>query len=89
MLQSAIDAFKATSKRAIQKTPEATDDLIGNKIAGEITKVSRTSPRNSYETVRNEYDKEIPKERYVSQKIRKKTERQKDRKKDRRKTENY
>ena len=31
--KSATDAIKAASKRAIQKTVEATGDLIGNKIA--------------------------------------------------------
>ena len=31
--QSATDALKATSKRAIQKAAEAIGDLIGNKIA--------------------------------------------------------
>ena len=31
--KSATDAIKTTSKRAIQKTVEATGDLIGNKIA--------------------------------------------------------
>ena len=36
--QSATDAFKTTSKIAIQKTAEATGDLIGNKIADAITK---------------------------------------------------
>ena len=38
--KSAIDAIKATSKRAIQKTAEASGDLIGNKIADKITSVS-------------------------------------------------
>ena len=42
--------IKAASKRAIQKTAEATDDLIGNKIADSITKVSKTSPQNNSET---------------------------------------
>ena len=42
--QSAIDAFKIISKRVIQKIAEATDDLIGNKIAEKITKTSKTSP---------------------------------------------
>ena len=37
---SAIDAIKTTSKRVIQKTAEATDDLIGNKIADKIISVS-------------------------------------------------
>ena len=31
---STTDAIKTASKRAIQKTAEATGDLIGNKIAG-------------------------------------------------------
>ena len=35
--KSATDAIKTASKRAIQKTAEATGDLVGNKIA-EITK---------------------------------------------------
>ena len=64
--QSATDALKTTSKQAIQKTIEGTGDLIGNKIANRITKVSKTSPQNNSETVTNEHDKEIPKERYIS-----------------------
>ena len=55
------DAIKTSSKRVIQKTAEATSDLIGNKIANKITKLSKNS-----ETVTNEHDKEIPKESYVS-----------------------
>ena len=39
--QSATDAFKTASKRAIQKTAEATGDLIGCKIADRITKISK------------------------------------------------
>ena len=41
--QSATDVFKTASKRAIQKTAEATGDLIGNKIASKIMKVSKNS----------------------------------------------
>ena len=33
------DAIKTASKRAIQKTAEATTDLIGNKIADKITSI--------------------------------------------------
>ena len=33
------DAIKIASKRAIQKTAEATADLIGNKIADKITSI--------------------------------------------------
>ena len=52
---------------------EATGNVIGNEMADEITKVSRTWPHNSSGTVRNEtenieHDKELLKERYVSRK---------------------
>ena len=36
--QSAIDALKIASKKAIQKTAEATSDLIGIKNVNKITK---------------------------------------------------
>ena len=39
--KSTADAIKTASKRAIQKTAEATRGLIGNKIAGKITSVSK------------------------------------------------
>ena len=50
--------------------------MICNKIAnavaksydGRITKVSKHSQQNNSETVTNEHDKEIPKERYISPK---------------------
>ena len=51
--KSAIDALKAVSSKAIQKTVEASSDLIGSKIANKITKVSRISPQNISETVIN------------------------------------
>ena len=38
--KSAADAITTASKRAIQKTAEATGDFIGNKIADKITSVS-------------------------------------------------
>ena len=63
--QSATDAIK-TAKRVIQKTVEATGDLIGNKFANKITKVLKNSQQNNLEAVVNENDKEIPKERYMS-----------------------
>ena len=49
-----------------QITVEATGDLTGNKSANKITKVSRNSLQNNPETITNEHDKEIPKERYIS-----------------------
>ena len=54
--------------RAIQKTAEATGDLIGHKIADKITRVltelhSKKSPKTLHS---NEANNEIPKERYIS-----------------------
>ena len=48
--------------------------MISNKIAnavaksydGRIIKVSKNSQQNNSETVTNEHDKEIPKEKYIS-----------------------
>ena len=45
--KSTTDAIKTTSKRAIQKTTEATEDLIGNKIADKITNISKKSSNNN------------------------------------------
>ena len=42
---------KTASKRTIQKTAEATRDLIGNKIADKITSVSKKSNNNNNEDV--------------------------------------
>ena len=48
---SSADATKIASKRAIQKTAGAASDLIGNKIADKIMKLSSNSPQNSSKTV--------------------------------------
>ena len=67
--KSTADAITAASKRAIQKTAEATGDLIDNKIADKITSISNKKStkelRNNDET---EEDVEITthKKRYVS-----------------------
>ena len=42
--KSTTDAIKTASKWAIQKTAEATGDLIGNKISDKITSVSKKKP---------------------------------------------
>ena len=71
--QSEANAFKTSSKRVIQKKKaEATGDLIGNKFADKITNISRNLQKNNSETVTNENEKEIPKERYISPEKRKK-----------------
>ena len=41
--KSATDAIKTSSKRVIQKTEEVTSELIGDKIAIKIRKVSKNS----------------------------------------------
>ena len=42
--QNLLDhAKKSAPKRAIQKSAEATGDLIGHKIADRVTKVSKTT----------------------------------------------
>ena len=66
--KSATDAIKTASNGAIQKTAEATGDLIGNKIADKVTSVSKKSPRelHSKELSSKEANNEIPKERYIS-----------------------
>ena len=45
--KSTADAIKTASKRATQKTAEATVDLIGNKRADKITSVSKKSTRDN------------------------------------------
>ena len=71
--QSTTYGLKTTSKRVIQEKTEATGDLIDNEITFIITKVSWSSPYKNLETITNERDKKIPKERsiYIS---RRKTE---------------
>ena len=39
--KTGIDAAKTASKRVVQKTAEATGDLIGNEIADKITSISK------------------------------------------------
>ena len=62
LLDHATDALKVASKRVIKKTAEANGDLICNKIADRIPKVSKTSPQNNSE--RNE--KEIQQIKYLN-----------------------
>ena len=64
-MQKTADAFKT----AIQKTAEATGDLIGIKIADKITKLQKFSKilqQNNSEALPNEHYKETPKERCIS-----------------------
>ena len=63
--KSTIDPIKTASNRAIQKTAEATGDLIGNKIADKTTSVSKKSSNNNNN---NNDDVELitHKKRYIS-----------------------
>ena len=45
--KSTADAIEIPSKRVIQKTAEATSDLIGNKIADKIASVLKKSNNNN------------------------------------------
>ena len=65
--KSAADAIKAASKRAIQKTAEASGDLMGNKIADKITSVSKKKSSNDNNN-NNDEDVETTthKKRYIS-----------------------
>ena len=68
--KSTTDVIKTASKRAIQKTAEATGDLIGNIIADKITSVSKTfSTKLHYTKLQNDnpHDElEVTKKRYIS-----------------------
>ena len=44
--KTGIDAAKTASKRVVQKTAEATGDLIGNKIADKITLIGKPKEKN-------------------------------------------
>ena len=59
--------LKISSKRVIQKTAEVTGDLIGNKFADKITRVSKTLSQNNLET-----NEEIIKEKHISPELRQK-----------------
>ena len=62
-----VDAIKTASKRAIQKTAEATVDSIGNKIADKIMSVSKKSvkelPNDKTEAVA---ERATTRKRYIS-----------------------
>ena len=64
--KSTTDEIKTASKRAIQKTAEATDDLIGNKISDKITSVSKKKSPNNDET-KEDVEITTHKKRYIHQ----------------------
>ena len=72
--QSATYSLKTTSKNRNSKNKKAADDLIGKKIASKINStkiVAKNSSQSNSKPVESEieiagFDKEIPKERYIS-----------------------
>ena len=69
--KSKTDSIKAASKRAIQKTAEATGYLLGHKIVDKITNASQKSSRQSQNDDANN-EIEVPKKDIYFQKIDKK-----------------
>ena len=69
------DAIKTASRRAIQKSAEATCDLIGNKIADKVTNISKKSNDNNDDDDDDDYDGGLQltthKKRYISPEERK------------------
>ena len=51
--KTGVDAAKTTAKRIVQKTAEATGDLIGNKIADKITLTGK--PKNKTKEIEEIY----------------------------------
>ena len=67
--KSTTDAIKTASKRAIQKTAEASGDLIGNKIADKVTSVSKKKPAENLpkdETKEGDVEIATHKKRHIS-----------------------
>ena len=67
------DSIKTASKRSVQKTAEATGDLIGHEISDKITSVSKKKSTKELPNNETEEDVEIatPKKGYISPEERK------------------
>ena len=48
--KTGMDAAKIASKRVVQKTVEATEDLIGNKIADKVTSIGKLKEKEKDKT---------------------------------------
>ena len=53
--KTGIDAAKTASKRVVQKTAEATEDLIGNKIADKITSIGKPKEKEKTKEIEEIY----------------------------------
>ena len=70
-IKTGKDFATIAGKKIVHKSAEATEDLIGNKIADKITAKPSKKPHNE-EIQSDEINNEIPKERYISPKERQK-----------------
>ena len=65
--KSTTDTIKTTSKRVIQKTADATGDLIVNKIPDKLTSVSKKSTKElPNDETELDVERATSKERYIS-----------------------
>ena len=61
--KTGIDAPKIASKRVVQKTAEATGDLIGNKIADQITSKGKTKIKKKKDETNKRQEIYVPPEK--------------------------
>ena len=61
--KTGIDGVKTAFKRVVQKTGQATGDLIENKIAGKITSVGKSKEKEKTKKVEEIY---IPPEKILN-----------------------
>ena len=69
--KSTADAIEIPSERVIQKTAEATSDLIGNKISDKIASVLKKSNNNNNKKKKKNNDVELTahkKDKYLQKK---------------------
>ena len=61
--KTGIDAAKTASKRVVQKTAKATEDLIGKKIADKITSIGKPKEKEKTKEKKETEDIYIPPEK--------------------------
>ena len=61
--KTTMDAAKTASKRVVQKTAEATEDLIGNKIADKIISAGKSKSKEKEDETKKRQEIYIPPEK--------------------------
>ena len=61
--KTGIDAAKIASNRVVQKTAEATEDLIGNKIADKIISAGKSKSKEKEDETKKKQEIYIPPEK--------------------------